>query len=135
MSEWLFGPVAIAVWILASAAFAFCATWLWGIVFEVRGLFGTGLATIATCLAVVCVCFALILMRQPWIANWVLGALVSAAFPPIVIWMLVLTDLYAASRNGHRSFTAISYEWYQRVTKRDRDERTPRHPISLGGKL
>lgn len=122
LSDILFGPVAIAAWIAASLILVFCATWIWGIVFEVKGLFGTALAMIFTCLAVVCVCFAFILMHQPWLPNWILGAIVSAMFPPIVFATLILTDIYAASRNGHRSFTTRSYEWYQRVTKTAKSE-------------
>lgn len=131
MSDIFFGPIAIGAWIVASLVFTFCATWIWQIVRQVGGLLGTAVAAILSCLAVISVCFALILMQQPWIANWILGAVVSAAFVPIVIWSVVLTDLYAASRNSHRSFTAISYGWYQRVTKDAREERARRNPIAV----
>lgn len=123
MSDVLFGPIAVVAWILASLVFVFCATWIWQIVHEAKGLFGTALATIFTCLAVVCVCFGFILMRQPWVPSWVLGAIVSAVFPPMVFAALILTDLYAASRNSHRSFTSRSYQAYRgwADSKKDRD--------------
>jgi len=131
MTDLFFGPVAVVGWFLASMVFAFCATYTWRIVQEVGGIRGTALATMCTALAIVCTCFGLILAKQDLIPNFLLGAIVTAAFPPILFAALVLCDLYGADRNGHRSFTARSYLWYKRVTKDEREERNPRHPISI----
>ena len=133
IADYLFGPVAVTAWMVGSLVFVFCATWNWLLVREVGGLFSVALATTFSSLAVICICFALILMRQPWIADWLLGAIVSSAFVPIVFAALLLTDLHAARKNGHRSFTTKSYQWYQDLTKKDR-EGGPHHPISLGGR-
>lgn len=123
MADFLFGTGAVVGWFLASALFSFCAVYVWLIVFEVGGIRGTALATMCTCLAVICTCFGLILAKQTWIPNFLLGAIVTAAFPPIVLSVLVLCDLYGSSRNGHRSFTARSYLWYRRMTKDDSEEK------------
>lgn len=91
------------------------------------------MAIVFTCCAVICCCFGLILEKPVWVSTLVLGAIVTAAWPPIVICSLVLTDLYASDRNNHRSFTARSYEWYQRVT-RNRQGEGPGSPVHLGGR-
>lgn len=131
MKDFFFGPVAVFGWFLASALFAFCAAYTWQIVREVGGIRGTAIATMFTCLAIICSCFGLILADQDWIPNFFLGAIVTAVFPPIVFAALVLTDLYAADRNGHRSYTARSFNWYQRVTHDDGEEGGPRHPAEI----
>lgn len=131
IAEFLFGPVAVVGWGLASAVFAFCAVYVWQIVHEVGGIRGTALATMCTCLAIICTCFGLILAKQEWIPSFLLGAIVTAVFPPIVFAALVLCDLYASDRNGHRSFTARSFLWYKRVTRDEGEEHDPRHPISI----
>lgn len=133
MSSIFFGPVAVVSWIIASLIFTFCATWVWAIVLEVGGVRGTALAILLTCLAIISICFALILMHQPWISTWLLGAIISAVFPPILFSVLILTDLYAASRNSHRSFTARSYEWYQNMLNDRHEKNNSRHSISSGG--
>lgn len=130
MTDIFFGPIAVFGWFVASAVFAFCAAYTWQIVREVGGIRGTALATMCTCLAVICSCFGLILAHLDWLPSFLLGALVTAAFPPIVFAALVLCDLYSSDRNGHRSFTARSYLWYKRVTKDAGEESDPRHPVS-----
>lgn len=131
MSDVFFGPVAVFGWFLASAIFVFCAAYTWQIVYEVGGIRGTAMATMFTSLAIICSCFGLILADQDWISGFVLGAIITSAFPPIVFASLVLADLYSSDRNGHRSFTARSFAWYKRVTHDDREESGPRHPTSI----
>lgn len=130
MREIFFGDFAVVLWFLTSAIFVFCACYVWFIVFAVRGLRGTCLAITFTCCAVITSGFGLLLSDQTLISTEILGAAISAVWPPIVICALVLTDLYAADRNNHRSFTARSYEWYKRVTTDEGEERDPRHPVS-----
>lgn len=135
MSDVFFGPVAVFGWFVASAIFAFCAVYTWQIVLEVGGVRGTAMATMFTSLAVICTCFGLILADQDWVSGFVLGAIVTAAFPPIVFAALVLVDLYASDRNGHRSYTARSYGWYKRVTHDKGEESNSRHPASISADI
>lgn len=130
MYDWFFGPVATTGWFIAATIFCFCATYIWQIVGEVGGLRGTALALVFTCCAVICSCFGLILSHQTWIPHYVLGAVVTAAWPPILIAALVLTDIYGADRNNHRSFTARSYNAYHRWMT-SRKEKRPGHPFAL----
>jgi hypothetical protein len=131
MHDFFFGPLAVTMWFVAAAIFAFCATYVWWIVFEVGGVRGAALAITFTCCAIICCCFGLILSDQEWISTLVLGALVTAAWPPIVICALVLTDIYSADRNNHRSFTARSYLWYKRAIRHEGEERGGHHPITV----
>lgn len=131
MTVFFFGPLAMVGWFIAASIFVFCASYTWLIVIEVRGLRGMSLAIVFSCCAMICACFGLILARQPYLSNFVLGAIISAAWPPIVICSLVLCDIYAADRNNHRSFTARSYLWYRRIAKRRQGER-PGSPVQLG---
>lgn len=125
-----FGDFAVVMWFIASAIFVFCATYIWFIVFEVGGLRGTCLAITFTCCAIVTSGFGLLLSDQMLVSAEVLGAAISAVWPPMVICALVLCDIYAADRNNHRSFTARSYEWYKRVTKSEPEDSGPHHPFS-----
>jgi hypothetical protein len=102
-----------------SAIFAFLAAYLWLIVLEVGGIRGTAMATIFSCLAVVTTGFALLLSHQTIISNLIVGAAVSAVWPPIILASIVLTDLYAADRNGHRALTTKLYMRYQRMKAKD----------------
>ena len=43
MAEVIFGPVAVLGWMLASACFTFCATYVWLIVWQLGGIRGTAL--------------------------------------------------------------------------------------------
>lgn len=131
--DFFFGQPAIVLWFIAAAVFVFCASYIWLIVAQVGGLRGACLAITFTCCAVVTSGFGLILSKQTLIPVEVLGAAVSAVWPPIVICALVLTDLYAADRNNHRSFTARSYEWYKRSTRSPREDADPHHPFTLHG--
>lgn len=130
MHDLFFGDFAVVMWFIASAVFVFCATYIWFIVFEVGGLRGTCLAIVFSCCAVVTSGFGLLLSDQTLISSAVLGMAISAVWPPIVFCALMLTDLYAADRNNHRSFTARSYEWYKRMVK-SREDNDPRHPASM----
>lgn len=129
--DFFFGPLAVTSWFMASAIFVFCACYVWHIVLEVGGVRGTALGITFTCCAVICTCFGLVLSEQEWLSPFVLAAVISAAWPPIVVSALVLCDLYAADRNNHRSFTARSYLWYKRVTSDQREEQDQRHPVSV----
>lgn len=133
MRELFFGQVAVMLWFVASSIFIFCAAYVWFIVAHVGGLRGTCLAIVFTCCAIVTSGFGLILSGQQFVSHIILGAAISAVWPPIAICSLVLTDLYAADRNSHRSFTARSYEWYKRSTRSPREDADPRHPIELHG--
>lgn len=131
MRELFFGQIAVILWFVASALFVFCASYIWIIVAQVGGLRGTCLAIVFTCCAIITSGFGLLLSGQGLISHAVLGAAISAMWPPIVICALMLTDLYAADRNSHRSFTARSYAWYKRITQSPREDADPHHPIEL----
>lgn len=131
MRDFFFGTFAVAGWFIAATILVSCATYLWLIVREVGGLRGAILATMFSCLALVCSCFGLIISDQELIPSIILGAIVTAVFPAIVIGAVILTDLYAADRNSHRSFTARFYFWYKRATHDDGEESGPRHPASI----
>lgn len=117
MTNWFFGPVAVVSWFFAASVFVFCATYVWQIVLEVGGVRGTSLAIIFTSCAIICCCFGLILSKQDVVPAFLLGAIVTAAWPPIVICSLVLTDIFAADKNAHRSFTTRSYLWYKSLVQ------------------
>lgn len=131
MRDFFFGPLAITGWMIASLAMIFFAAWLWQIVLEVRGLRGTAMATLFTCLGILFTCFALLLHKDPWISKTIVGVIATAVCAPMPFAAFVLCDLYAADRNNHRSFTARSYQWYRRVTKDDSEENGPRHPATI----
>lgn len=112
MRDFFFGSGAVVMWCSMSAAFLFFATWTWLLVFQIGGLRGTALATVFTCLAVTTAGFALLLSHQAIVSSVVVGATVTAAWCPLFLASAVLCDLYAADRNGHRSFTTRLYLWY-----------------------
>jgi hypothetical protein len=125
MRQLFFGTGAVVVWCLMSAAFTFFATWTWFLVFQVGGLRGTALATVFTSSAITTSGFALLLSHQTIVPSWVVGAMVTAAWWPTVLASAVLCDLYAADRNGHRSFTTRLYLWYLRHREEKRDGKQP----------
>lgn len=132
MHDLFFGQMAVVGWFIVAALMLFCAVYTWYIVLEVGGVRGTALAITWTSCAIICSANGLALSEQQLIPPFVLGAIIAAAWPPIVISALVLTDIYAADRNNHRSFTARSYFWYKRVTHHDGEARGGHTPIVLG---
>lgn len=130
MKEFIFGPFGVVGWMFASAVMLFFAAWIWQIVIEAGGLRGTAMATLFTCLSILFACFALLLHDDPRISKFIVGMVATAVCAPMPFSAFILADLYAASRNNHRSFTARSYGFYKRLTSDEREERNPRHPIS-----
>lgn len=124
MREFFFGQGAVVMWSLSAAIFAILAAYLWLIVLELGGLRGAMMAVLFTGCTITCLGFAVILSHTALIPGYVAGAIVSSAWPPMVIAAIILCDLYAADRNSHRSFTAKSYIWFKRVTKDDKEDRT-----------
>lgn len=117
MHNFFFGTGAIIVWSLMSAAFLFCATWTGLIVLQLGGIRGMALATMFVCCAITTAGFALLVSRQAVISGEIIGVIVTSVWWPMTFSAMVLTDLYAADRNSHRSFTARSYLWYERMVK------------------
>lgn len=123
MTSFFFGTGGIIAWSMMTAVFAFLATYTWLIVYEVGGIRGTAMATLFTGMAVNTAGFALLLSHSAIVSGVVIGAIVTAAWWPIMLAAIVLADLYAADRNGHRSFTTRSYLWFKRMTKGKDNER------------
>jgi hypothetical protein len=121
MRELFFGTGAMVIWFVMSAIFLFLATWTWLLVREVGGIRGVALGTLFTCSAITTSGFGLLLSHQTIVSSLVVGAMVTATWWPMLLASIVLCDIYAADRNSHRSFTARSYLWYQRLT-RDRND-------------
>ena len=121
MRDFFFGIGGVISWSLMTMVFAFLATYLWLIVREVGGIRGAAMAILFSCLAITTTGFALLLSHSTIISNLVVGAVVTAAWWPIVLSSIVLADLYAADRNGHRSFTTRSYLWFKRRTQDDKE--------------
>lgn len=132
MQDFFFGSFAAIGWFAAASIFVFCASYVAYIVISTgQGLRGTANTILFSCLAIVCSCFGLILSKQTLIPVFWLGAIVTSAFPPILVAVLVLTDIYASDRNNHRSFTARSYLAYKRFMERNRDSGN-HSPVRLG---
>lgn len=127
MRDFLFGTGAMVIWFVMSAIFLFLATWTWLLVRDVGGIRGTALATLFTCSAITTSGFGLLLSHQTIVANWVVGAMVTATWWPMLLASIVLCDIYASDRNNHRSFTTRSYLWYQRMT---RDKNVDKQPTA-----
>jgi hypothetical protein len=115
--DFFFGTGGVIAWSVMTLVFASLATYLWLIVWEVGGIRGTAMAILFSCLAVTTTGFALLLSHATIISSLVVGAVVTAAWWPILLSSIVLADLYAADRNGHRAFTTRTYLWYKRVTE------------------
>lgn len=130
IQRFFFGEFAAVGWFVVASIFVFCASYTGYIVLSTGGgLRGTANTILFSCLAIVCACFGLILSKEALIPDFILGAVITAVFPPIVIAALVLTDIYASDRNNHRSFTARSYLAYRRFldSHRDRGSRSAAH--------
>lgn len=126
MRDLFFGQGAIVAWSIMSAIFGFLAAYMWLIVWEVGGIRGTAMAILFTGCAVTTAGFGLILSHNALIPGYVAGAIVSAVWPPMLLASIVLADLYAADRNGHRSFTTRSYLWFKRRTQDDKEASSQR---------
>lgn len=119
------------LWFAASSLLMFASIWTWMLVRQFGGIRPTALAIIATSAAINTA-------AHGWGgcdscgANVVARALITATWAPMVICILVMIDIYAADRNGHRSFTAISYNWYRKLVDRDRAPGDARSPYHLG---
>lgn len=122
MSEFFFGVGGILSWSLMTMIFVFLATYLWLIVIEVGGIRGTAMAVLFSGMAINTAGFALLLSQSTIVPGAVIGAIITATWWPILLAAIVLADLYAADRNGHRSFTTRSYFWFKRVTKDDKED-------------
>jgi hypothetical protein len=134
IDDFFFGTMAALGWAVTSTIFFFLASYTWLIVYDVGGIRGTAMATVFTGLAIVTGCFGMILSGQTLVPNFVWGALITMAFPPVVLACIVLADLYAADKNSHRSFTARSYLWYERRVRRGHGERRQsRDEVRSGG--
>lgn len=127
MKDFFFGTGGIVVWSVMTAVFAFLATWTWMLVFQLGGIRGTAMATLFTGSAITTAGFALLLSHSAIVSSYIVGAVVTAAWWPIMFAAIVLADLYAADRNGHRSFTTRSYLWFKRLmdSNHDGDHMTP----------
>lgn len=122
MREFFFGTGAMVIWFVMSAIFLFLATWTWMLVYQIGGIRGTAMATIFTCSSITTSGFGLLLSDQTLVSSLVVGAMVTAAWWPMLFASIVLCDVFAADRNSHRSFTARAYLWYQRVTRDKSDD-------------
>lgn len=131
MTELFFGKLAMTGWVILSVMMLFFASYIWLIVREVGGIRGTAMATLFTSLSVLFACFALLLSADSLIPHWLVGIIATTVCWPMPVCAFVLTDLYAADRNNHRSFTARSFMWYKRVTKDVGEESRPRHPFTI----
>src|SRR5688572_8851823 len=121
MASFFFGTGGIVIWSLMTAVFVFLATWTWLLVFQLGGIRGTAMATLFTCSAITTAGFALLLSHNAIVSSWVVGAVVTAVWWPILFAAIVLADLYAADRNGHRSFTTRFYLWFKALMDSNRD--------------
>lgn len=118
MRDFFFGTGAMVTWFAMSAVFLFLATWTWMLVVQVGGIRGAALAVLFTSCAITTSGFGLLLSHYPLIASWIVGAIITAMWWPMLLASVVLCDLYAADRNNHRSFTTRSYQWYQQMMQR-----------------
>lgn len=118
MRDFFFGTGAAITWFVMSAVFLFLATWTWLLVIQLGGIRGTAMATLFTSSAVTTSGFGLLLSHQTIVSSLVVGAMVTVTWWPMLLASAVLCDLYAADRNGHRSFTTRSYLWYQRIVEK-----------------
>ena len=125
MRDFFFGTGAVVVWSLMSAIFLFLAAWTWMLVFQLGGIRGTALATIFTCCSITTSAFGLLLSHQTIISSLVVGAMVTAAWWPMLLAAFVLCDIYAAERNSHRSITTRLYLWYQRAKEEKGNSKQP----------
>jgi hypothetical protein len=117
VTDFFFGAGATVVWFVMSALFLFCACWTWLIVLEIGGIRGTALGIVFLSAAITTSGFGLLLSHQAVVSGEMIGIVITSVWWPMVLAALVLTDLYAADRNGHRSFTARAYLWYERAVK------------------
>ena len=116
MRDILFGQWAIFAWVVACAIYTFLAVYMWLMVWEVGGIRSTAMGILFTGCAITCLGFAAILSHTALLSSAVAGAIISAAWPPMLLASIVLADLWAADMNSHRSFTTRSYLWYKRLT-------------------
>lgn len=123
MNDFIFGTGGVIAWSGMTMIFMFLATWTWMLVAQLGGIRGTAMAILFTGSAVNTAGFALLLSHNTIISNLVVGAVVTAVWWPILLAAIVLADLYAADRNGHRSFTTRSYQWFKRMMDKNGDGR------------
>lgn len=126
MREFFFGTGAMVIWFIMSAIFLFLATWTWLLVYQVGGIRGTAMATLFTGSAITTSGFGLLLSHQTIVSSLVVGAMVTASWWPMLLASVVLCDIYAADRNGHRSFATRLYLWYMRL----REDKNHGNPIA-----
>lgn len=127
MHDFFFGSIGVLAWSCMAAIFVFCATWTWMLVLQIGGIRGTALATMFSGAAITTAGFALLLSHNTLIPGEIVGAVITAVWWPNVLAAIVLCDIYAADRNGHRSFTTRGYLWFKRLVDRNshNDKWTP----------
>lgn len=108
--------------LIAAAIVAFGACYTWWVWSQVRGLREAMIGWLQTSLvAMLVLSAALFSPYSPIPFGRIIVALV-AALVSMVFPSAVLSDLYAADHNDHRSFTTRSFQWYKRTASRLREK-------------
>lgn len=104
-------------WVILASVFTFGAAYTWLVWWQVRGIRGMALGTMQSCMALIASMMAMIAADAPLVSP--LAAVITIR---IGVWVvafaaLVLSDIYAADHNDHRSLTTITYLWWKRLAK------------------
>lgn len=105
-------------WVLLARVAAAGATYVACVWAHVRGVRGLALLVALLCLGGVATIFALLHMHQPPLTAAWLTAVERSLWWPMLLALLVATDLYAADHNGHRAITTMLYLRWERLRQR-----------------
>ncbi|MCC6454177.1 MAG: hypothetical protein IT328_04490 [Caldilineaceae bacterium] len=122
MRDLLFGQGAVVMWSFAAAVFGALAAHMWLIVWEVGGIRGTSMGILFSGCAITAAGFAAILSHSPMLPGYVMGAIISAVWPPMLLASFILADIYAAERNSHRALITKIYLWFKRESEQNRQD-------------
>lgn len=129
--RFLYDPV-FWTWIIISGVMFGLGIFALSIWFQVRGIRGMALATLALSLSLLTTFLAWetagVFAR---VSQQLVAMGIRAVFPVLVLSVGVLIDIWAADHNDHRSVTTITYQAFKRMTQ-ERERKRKRREIHEG---
>lgn len=115
----------LAMWFFFAICFFAMGFYALAVWFEVRGIRGLAMATLAICLGLLTTLLAWIRVGDRAILSTEMITLgIRIVFPAMCLSTFVIVDLWAADMNGHRSITTILYtRWKKLAGEHKREQR------------
>jgi hypothetical protein len=120
----------LVMWFGISAGFFFVGIFALAIWFQVHGVRGLALATLALCLGLLSSLLGIVRAGEAArIPPEITMIGIRCVFPAMFLSMAVIVDIWAADHNDHRSVTTITYQWFKRLTRERSSRREQRKTV------